>query len=145
MDEAMNISENQPATRGNLLAVKVEVQAVKGDLRLLRGELKGDMDAMRGDFKAFQTEIRTDFATFHQEIRELFRPISIVLAHHTAELADIRGHIKDKMVTRDEFHSRMDGFTDRVDNFDYSAAKNRERLDDYGKRIKALEDKPLTA
>lgn len=56
--------------------------------------------ATKGDLRSFQTEMR-----------ELFRPITITLAHHTAELADIRGHIKDKMVTREEFHSRMDGFT----------------------------------
>jgi chromosome segregation ATPase len=75
------------------------------------------------------------------EIREQLRPIAITLAHHSAELADIRGHIKDKMVTRDEFHSRMDGFAGRVSDFDHSTAKNRARLDDHEKRIIALEEK----
>ncbi len=36
----------------------------------------------------------------------------------------------------------MDGFTGRVVDSDYSTAKNRERLDDHAKRIKALEDRP---
>lgn len=45
-------------------------------------------------------------------------PITITLAHHTAELADIRGHIKDKMVTREEFHARMDGFSGRTQDFE---------------------------
>ena len=82
-----------------------------------------------------------DLRSMREEIRDLFRPIALTLAHHTSELADIRGHIKDKMVTREEFHSRMDGFTGRIEGFDYSAAKNRDRLDDHAKRIKALEDK----
>jgi chromosome segregation ATPase len=123
MDEVLN-GDNEPATKG---------------------ELKSEMNALRVDFSSFRSEFRGEFSQFRQElreeIRELFRPITITLANHTAELADIRGHIKNNMVTRDEFHSRMDGFTRRVDDFDYSAAKNRDRLDDHAKRISALEEK----
>lgn len=100
--------------------------ATKGELRLMRSDI---------------AVIRDDIGAFRNEIREALRPITITLAHHTAELADIRGHIKDKMVTRDEFHSRMDGFAGRVEDFDYSSAKNRSRLDDHEKRIIALEEK----
>ena len=57
------------------------------------------------------------------------------------ELRVVRGHIKDKMVTRDEFLSRMDGFTGRVDDSDYSSAKNSARLNDHAKSISALEEK----
>ena len=89
MDEAMSGSDNEPST-------------------------KGDLRALKSDVSAFRSELKADFAQFRTEIRELFRPITITLAHHTAELADIRGHIKDKMVTREEFHSRMDGFTARM-------------------------------
>ena len=106
MDEAMNGSENEPATRG--------------DLKVLREDI---VTALRS------------------EMRDLFRPIVATLANHTAELAEIRSHIKDKMVTREEFHSRMDGFTRRVDDFDYSSAKNRFRLDEHENRIGALEKK----
>lgn len=98
--------------------------------------------ATKGDLSVMRAEMKSDFAVMiRSEIREALRPITITLAHHTAELADIRGHIKDKMVTRDEFHSRMDGFAGRVEDFDYSAAKNRSRLDDHEKRIVALEEK----
>ena len=131
MNELMSSSDNEPATRG--------------DLRLL----KGDVSLLKGEFQVFRSEIRSDFSTFRQELREeirdLIRPITITLAHHTAKLADIRGHIKDKMVTRDEFHSRMDGFTGRVVDSDYLTAKNRELIDDHTKRIKALEDKTAQA
>ena len=94
--------------------------------------------ATKGELRLGLTSLRTEL---RDDIREMLRPITITLAHHTAELADIRGHIKDKMVTREEFHSRMDGFTGRVDDFDYSAAKNRARLDDHSRRIKVLEEK----
>ena len=47
------------------------------------------------------------------------------------------------MVTRDEFHSRMDAFSGRVYDQDYSTAKNRVRLDEHEKRIAALEAKRL--
>ena len=112
MDEVMSGRENEPATKGDLRAVQGDVQAMRGDIARMR-----------------------------DEVRDLLRPVIVTLAHHTAELADIRGHVKDKMVTREEFHSRMDGFTGRVDVFDYSSAKNRERLDDHAKRISALEEK----
>jgi hypothetical protein len=102
-----------------------------------KGELRSGLASVRGDIAS----LRDEFGSLRAEIREMFRPITITLANHTAELADIRGHLKDKMVTREEFHSRMDGFTGRVEDYDYLAAKNRERLDDHAKRIKALEDK----
>lgn len=82
-----------------------------------------------------------DLRALRDDLREMLRPITMTLAHHTAELADIRGHIKDKMVTREEFHSRMDGFTGKVQDYEYAAAKNRELLVDYDKRIKALEER----
>lgn len=71
----------------------------------------------------------------------MMRPVTITLANHTAELADIRGYMKEHLVTRSEFHARMDGFAGRVDDYDYSAAKNRARLDEHEKRIRALEGK----
>ena len=112
MTEDMSGSENQPATQADIVVVRGEMMGMRGEMRGMRDEM-----------------------------RELFRPISIALTNHTAELADIRGHIKAKMVTREEFHSRMDGFAGRVDDFDYSSAKNRSRLDEHEKRISALEEK----
>jgi len=92
---------------------------------------KGDMNVMRGG-------LRDDIVT---AVRDMIRPLALATAHHSAELADIRGYMKDKLVTRDEFHSRMDGFTRRVEDFDWSAAKNLDRLDDHEKRIRAIEKK----
>lgn len=100
----------------------------------MSGEMRED-----GHLPATKADMKAEFAAFRTELREMFRPIGVTLANHTAELADIRGHIKDKMVTRDEFHSRMDGFAGRVKDFDYSSAKNLTRLDDHERRIDALE------
>lgn len=117
--------------------------ATKADLRgfATKADLSGF--ATKADLSAFATkaDMKAEFAIFRAEIHDLFRPIAITLAHHTAELADIRGHIKEKMVTREEFHSRMDGFAGRVADFDYSSAKNRSRLDEHEERIRALENK----
>ncbi|MFI5346666.1 MAG: hypothetical protein ACHQ51_09865 [Elusimicrobiota bacterium] len=101
--------------------------ATKADLRELSLAVKAD--------------VRNVIEAFRDEMRLLLRPITVTLANHTAELADIRGYMKDKLVTRDEFHSRMDAFTGRVDDYDYSSAKNRDRLDAHEKRITALEQK----
>lgn len=113
--------------------------ATKADLREFATKTDLNAFATKADLNAFMT--KADFAEFRGELREelrvMFRPILATLANHTAELADIRG----KMVTRDEFHSRMDAFAGRVDDFDYSSAKNRSRLDDHEKRIAALEEK----
>ena len=110
--------------------------ATKGDLRALAQATKADLNAFaqatKADLSGFATK---------EDLREIIRPIAITVANHTAELADIRGYLKDKMVTRDEFHSRMDGFAARVYDQDYSTAKNRTRLDEHEQRISALEAK----
>ena len=144
----MNGGENEPATRGELRVVRGNITLMQGDITALKGDvrtLKDDVSAMRSDITGIRgdmTLMRDDIVTsLRHEIREMLRPITITLAHHTAELADIRGHIKDKMVTRDEFHARMDGFTGRVDDSDYSSANKSERLNDHAKRISALEEK----
>lgn len=80
--------------------------ATKGDL----GVMRSDMAMMRTDIASMRDDLTL---AIRKEIREALRPIFITLAHHTAELADIRGHIKDKMVTRDEFYSRMDALEEK--------------------------------
>lgn len=127
MTDEMRTDGNEPATKADLRAF-----ATKADLRAF---------ATKSEFQTFREEILGEFKSFRAEMRDMIRPIAITLANHTAELADIRGYMKDKMVTRDEFHSRMDAFTGRVDDYDYSAAKNRDRLDSHEKRIRALEGK----
>jgi hypothetical protein len=101
--------------------------------------------ATKADLRDFATKADLEkFATKDDivvAIREAMQPIAVTLAHHTAELADIRSYIKTSLVTRDEFHTRMDGFARRVEDHDWSAAKNRSRLDDHEKRIDALERK----
>ena len=103
----------------------------------------GHLPATKADLRDFAT--KADFATFRDDIigavRDMIRPLALATAHHSAELADIRGYMKDKLVTRDEFHSRMDGFARRVEDQDWSAAKNRDRLDDHEKRIRSIEEK----
>ena len=152
MNDDMLNDGNQPATKADLsrFATKADLGrfATKADLG--RFATKADLSqfATKADLRRFATKAdlsqfptRTDFNSFRDEIRQLLRPIAVTLAHHTAELADIRGYIKDKLVTRDEFHSRMDAFTGKVDDYDYSSAKNRDRLDAHEKRITALEQK----
>lgn len=70
-------------------------------------EMKREMDqpATRGDVKTIvQATVQ---AVIRDEMRGLLRPIVATLAQHTEELADLRS----RMVTRDEFHSRMDAFS----------------------------------
>jgi hypothetical protein len=47
-------------------------------------------------------------------LRDALHPIYAILANHTVELAEIRHHIKTELVTKSEFHARMDGFAKRV-------------------------------
>ena len=151
----MHDAAQQPLTKADLLAALASFGAeFKAENESMRTEFRADGQSTREEFRsAFQTgtqqlreESRSAFQAGTQKLREEFRSdfkrIFVMLAHHSSELADIRGYIKDKLVTREEFHSRMDGFTGRVDDFDYSAAKNRARLDDHEKRLTALEKKP---
>jgi hypothetical protein len=104
---------------------------------------KADMHAMRTDIIATtRSEMASGFKSLRDDIRDMLHPIIVKLTHHDAELADIRGYIKTQLVTRDEFHSRMDAFTGRVEDFDFTEAQNRARLDEHEQRIIALEKKP---
>jgi len=154
MTDEMHTEASQPATKGDLSVLHVEVGQLKGDVEHLKDDvslLKDDVGHLKNDVSLLKTDVgllkdefrafRSEFGSFRIEIREMFRPVMITLAHHTAELADIRGYVKDKLVTREEFHSRMDGFAGRVDDSDYSSAKNRVRLDEHEKRISALESR----
>lgn len=87
----------------------------------------------------FRDTLRSEI---RNELRDALRPIFSLLANHTAELRDIRTYMKTQLVTREEFHARMDAFAGRVDDHDYAAAKSRARLDDHERRISALEKKP---
>jgi polyhydroxyalkanoate synthesis regulator phasin len=127
------------AMRGDIATMRDDITAVmRSDIAAVRDDItsamRGDIVAMRGDIVAMRDDIAA-------AMREQLRPIVATLAHHTAELADIRGHIKDKLVTRGEFHSRMDAYAGLVGDFEYSSAKNLSRLDEHEERIKALEDK----
>lgn len=118
---------------GHLPATKADLRDFATKADLAEFVTKADLaSTMKTEFAIFRTELR-------EELRDMFRPIIATLANHTAELADIRRHIKEKMVTRDEFYSTMDGYTRRVENSDYHSAKNLDRLDDHQKRIDALE------
>lgn len=85
-----------------------------------------------------------DIVRLRADIKDMLRPIVATLAHHSAELSDIRGYIKTNLVTRDEFHSRLDAFAGRVDDQDYSTAKTRARLDDHETRLTRLEGRKPT-
>ena len=112
--------------------------ATKGDLHALRVDFR----SLRDDFRALQLETKADIKAFADEFRDMFRSLTAAVIRNSAEIADVRGYIKDRLVTRDEFHARMDAFTGRVSDFDYSQAKQRDRLDDHERRISALETKP---
>lgn len=71
-----------------------------------------DRPATSGDVKTIVQEIvGASMAAFRLEMRDMFRPIVATLAQHTEQLAEIRGEIRTKLVTRDEFHSRMDAIS----------------------------------
>ena len=150
----MSDDSREPATKEDVQAlakatkedIRALAKATKEDLGVLAtkaefGGLRREFNELRGEFKSFRDEMLGEFKSFRDEIREMIRPIAITVANHTVELADIRGYLRDNMVTRDEFHSRMDAFSGRVYDQDYSTAKNRVRLDEHEKRIAALEAK----
>jgi len=113
---------------------------LEGQGKSLRDELRTGLESQSKSLRdEFRTGLESQSKSLRDEFRTEFQKIHVTLSHHSAELADVRGYLKDKLVTRDEFHSRMDGFAGRVDDYDYSAAKNRARLDEHEKRISALE------
>ncbi|MBI5245748.1 MAG: hypothetical protein HY923_01095 [Elusimicrobia bacterium] len=146
MSDEMHPSDQQPATKADLASLAASL-ATKADLNATNAGLSATtagLSALKTEFRSFSDELRTDFRAFTTEMRELLRPIQINVARHEGALSGIREELKgmrETMVTRDEFHSRMDGFVRLVDDHNWSAAKNRVRLDDHEKRINALEEK----
>lgn len=60
-----------------------------------------------------RTEMRQEFAAFRQELREMLRPMAANITTLQADVTDIRHYMKTELVTRSEFHARMDAFTGR--------------------------------
>lgn len=64
-----------------------------------------------------RTEMRQEFALFRREMREMMqemlRPLASNVATLQADVADIRHYMKTELVTRSEFHARMDAFAGR--------------------------------
>jgi uncharacterized hydantoinase/oxoprolinase family protein len=148
--------DQRPATQADLerFATKTDLErfATKTDLErfatktdLERFATKTDLErfAMKTDLERFATkaDLRTTLKDLTEEIRGFTRQFALEIMNLKTDVSDIRGYMKDKLVTRDEFHARMDGFGRRVEDHDWSAAKNRARLDDHEKRINALEEK----
>lgn len=136
MTDEMQPQDQQPAVKADIYRVEASMSAINADMTGMKADMTG-MKADISDLKADVASIKTDV----REMKDMFMKMGVTLAHHTAELSDIRGYIKTNLVTRDEFHSRMDGFTGRVLDQDYSTTKNRLRLDEHEARIRALEDK----
>lgn len=80
--------------------------------------------------------------TLRTEIREALRPVVGRIVTMQDDVADIRRYMKTELVTRNEFHARMDAFAGRVDDADVADVRQRARLDDHERRISALEKKP---
>lgn len=93
----------------------------------------------KGEFRAALSEFKTELK---EELRDLLSPMQAEIARHSHELADIRHYMRTELVTKSEFHERMDGFAKRVTDQDYHSAKTLDRLDDHERRITKLERKP---
>lgn len=127
--------------RKELSAMKSDMGAMRKDIEGLRKSAKTDIKALRSDMRAFEGRLDARFDAFRDEIRALFRPVIATLANHTAELADIRSHIKENLVTRHEFYSYMDKFAGKLGDYGDREARGLWRLDDHEARTGALEKK----
>ena len=128
MSDEMQHSDQQPATKADL------------------NTTNANLNSLKSDFRSFADELRADFRAFTVEMRDLLRPIQINVARHTGELADIREELKGvrtNMVTRDEFHSRMDGFAGLAEDSRRRWATHADVLTKHDERLKKLE--PPTA
>ncbi len=160
MSDEMQPHEQAPATKADLrnfatktdltaFATKADFQdffkkadlnfATKSDLATMRDEIIGAIRIEVG--VAVKREVAVAVKReVPVSVNTAIRPLAAEITLLRMDVTDIRSHIKEKLVTRDEFHARMDAFTRRVEDHDWSAAKNRSRLDDHEDRIKALED-----
>jgi hypothetical protein len=96
---------------------------------------KGDLAAMKGAFSEFRAEMKADFT----EMKDILRRVAITAMNTESRLHDLTRYVHTELVTRKEFHGRMDTFTGRVVDADYSWAKQKQRLDEHARRIAALE------
>lgn len=128
-----------------LNGVKAEVGKVNGRLDHVQGRLdgvEGRLDNVQGQLENVQgrlDHVESDLHEIKDLLKTSFRSFAASLTSANARLADLTEYVHDKLVTRVEFHDRMDGFAGKVDDMRYDWAKHHARLNDHDKRLTRLE------
>ena len=94
-------------------------------------------DRLKNELKTeLKTELTSGLRTaIKADIQEALKPIAVIVARHETELRETRDYMRANLVTKDEFHTRMDAFARRMDGFDHSLAKQGERLTDLERKL----------
>ena len=91
--------------------LKTDVSGLKADV----GHLKTDVSGLKADMGA----LKSDMAQVKDGISSIIvmmRRLAVVTTKTSADLADFKKYAHENFVTRDEFHSRMDGLSGKVDD-----------------------------
>mgnify|MGYP002725861604 CR=1 FL=1 len=116
--------------------IDVRLGGVESKFNSLDSKVDGNTEAIKNiDSKVSGLESKVDANTNMIE--------RVVL-----EVVDIKEHIKDKLVTKDEFNNKMDGLYEHVDGlagkqkvFDSELAAGISRSDRLEKRVEVIENK----
>lgn len=91
-------------------------------------------DMMQKDISTLKTDVA--------DIRVVMRNMLGALVRIEESLRETRTYVYDKCVTRDEFHSRMDAFSSKLDDSRFRWAVHADTLQRHDERISALEKRP---
>lgn len=114
--------------------MKQELNGVKTRLNGVEVHLKGIDNRLNGiDTRLHGIEVEG------RETRKVLRNVAIAVTKLGASLDGITSYMKENLVTKDEFHGRVDAFVRKQDEMRFDWGQHHIRLDNHDKRLTRLE------
>lgn len=125
--------------------MRTELKAFKNEVREELGGFREEMGGLRKEWGEFREEMagfRSEMRAVVGDLADSVRKLAIGYASLDGRVTGIEIYMKEKLVTRDEFHSRMDAFSGRLTDAQLHWAHQKERTDDHDRRLTKLEERP---
>ena len=96
-------------------------------------EMDRKLDGLQRDVRELGGTVRELVATV-RDMGKTLRRVAATTSNTGAELADLKKYVRQELVTKDEFHERMDGFAGRLEDFKLHSAHQEDRISQLEKR-----------
>jgi chromosome segregation ATPase len=98
-------------------------------------DMRREIDDLKARTVRYEADARALFESV-ESMTKMLRRVVVTTTQTGADLAELKTYVREKLVTKNEFDRRMDGFAGRIDDFRLHMAQQKERLDDLESKSK---------